>query len=142
MKLEIGKYGLNLGQDYEYISTFLKGKNSKDTNVENYRLLMKGLKDGKETIFFLSKREGFFKNGDTYFIEIITEDDYRYVTPDHIKFKSYNYYRLSNNKKTVLDVFGLWKNANPMVHVGNYTHQFIDAIKGYTWTYKFGNKTF
>lgn len=64
MKLEISKYGLNLGEEFEYVATFLKGKNSDVNDVEKYRIIMKGLTTGKESIFFLQKREGFFNNGD------------------------------------------------------------------------------
>ena len=142
MKLEISKYGLNLGEEFEYVATFLKGKNSDVNDVEKYRIIMKGLTTGKESIFFLQKREGFFNNGDTYFIEILEEDDYKYITSDHIKNKNYNYYRLNKSKQTVLDIFDAWKSSNPMISVGGYTSQFMDKIKGYTWTYKFGNKTF
>ena len=75
-------------------------------------------------------------------IEILEEDDYKYITSDHIKNKNYNYYRLNKSKQTVLDIFDAWKSSNPMISVGGYTHQFMDKVKGYTWTYKFGNKTF
>ena len=66
----------------------------------------------------------------------------KYITSDHIKNKNYNYYRLNKSKQTVLDIFDAWKSSNPMISVGGYTSQFMDKIKGYTWTYKFGNKTF
>ena len=42
MKLEISKYGLNLGEEFEYVATFLKGKNSDVNVVEKYRIIMKG----------------------------------------------------------------------------------------------------
>ena len=142
MKLEISNFGLNMGQEYEYVATFLKGKNSDVNDVEKYRLLMRGLNDGKEEIFFLQKRESFLGNGDTYMIETLSEDNYVYKTNDHIKFKSYNYYRLNNSKQTVIDVFSTWKNSNPMIPVGGYTHQFLNKVKNYTWAYKFGNKKF
>ena len=57
MVIEISKHGLNLGEDLEYIATYIKGKSKgKLSNAERYRILTKGVKTGKEKILFIEGR--------------------------------------------------------------------------------------
>lgn len=137
MNIEISKHGLNFGEDLEYISTFIKGKGK--SGVDNYRLLVKGTKTGKEMILFLDHRPDFFGK-DSYSIEYI--DYFKYITPDHIKNKNYNYYNTGYDLNTVDEFFTKWINCDPMVSVGGFMHQFVSDIQNYKWTYKFNNKTY
>jgi len=132
-------YGLNFGEDLEYLGTFVKG-NPKKVNVDHYRLLVKGIKTGKEMILFLSYKLNFFKNPKCSKIEYV--DEFKYVTPTHLKNKNYNYYYLNNDLSTVDEFFTTWKKHDPMIHVGNFQHQFMSSIKNYTWSYKFNNKQY
>jgi len=53
MKIEfIAPHSLNMGEDFEYLAAFKKGKSKAKT--ENLRLLIKGLKTGKEYILMLT----------------------------------------------------------------------------------------
>lgn len=139
--LEINKTGgLNLGEDWEYIATFLKGKKASELNPRHYRLLFKGVNTGKEAIFFLQPRPDFFGRNEALFLEFL--DEFKYITPDHIKNKCYNYYKLSTDPKYVHNFFKLWKKSDPMIHTGNFIHQFMSNIKNYIWTYKFEGKEY
>ena len=139
MILEISKHGLNFGENLEYVSTFTKGKTK--PKVENYRLLFKGVKTGKEHILFISTRPGFFGR-DCSRIEFLDVSACKVISPDHIKLKNYNYYKLGVDPNTVEEFLETWKKSDPMVYIGNYLHQFISKVNGYTWTYKFNNKSF
>ena len=131
-------YGLNFGEDLEYISTFTKGKVK--SKVINYRLLFRGVNTGKEYLLFLGTRENFFGRPKSHSIEYV--DQWKTITPDHLKNKNYNYYKIGFDPITVEDFLDEWKKSDPMIHVGNYQHQFLTKINGYTWTYKFNNKLF
>ena len=140
MNIEISKHGLNFGEDLEYIGTFIKVGKSKKINVDQYRLLVRGVKTGKEMILFISYKENFFKNPKCSEIEYV--NDFKYITPTHLKNQNYNYYYLNNDLSTVDEFFTVWKNHDPMISVGNYTHNFMSDIEDYTWTYKFNNKQY
>ena len=73
-------------------------------------------------------------------------NELNFITPTYIKNigkdgEVYNYYEIGFDIKTVEDLFEAWKKSDPMVHVYNYEHQFISNVKGYTWGYKFNNRT-
>lgn len=133
-------HALNLGEDYKYIATFCKGKGK--LTLEKMRILCKGVKTGKEIFLGLEGRENFF--GRTLSYQVFTIDVSEWVTPDHAKGekKMYNYYRVSSNISTVDEFFTAWLNSDPMVHIGNYTHQFVTAIKDYKGAYEFNNKVY
>lgn len=138
MIIEISKHGLNFGEDLEYVSTFIKGKGK--SGVENYRILVKGVKTGKEMLLFLGLRPNFFGRQNSYMIEYV--DDFKHITPDQIKNKQYNYYNLGIDLNTVDEFFTKWIKGDPMVSVGGYQHQFVTSISNYTWTYRFNNKDY
>jgi hypothetical protein len=129
-------HSLNMGEDFEYISTYNKGKK---TSVENYRILIKGKKTGKEGLLMLEKRENMFGK-DRYHIGFI--DEYKTLNENHLKNKNYNYYDIGDDPKTVEDFFNLWKNSDPLIHIGGKTHQFLSKIPNYNYSYKFNKKQF
>ena len=136
------KFALNFGSDLEYISTFMKGKTKpRDKNqlIERYRILAKNIKTDEKILLYIDERQNFFGK-DRYMIESI--DDLKFITPTHIKNKVYNYYDIGFDPQTVESLFEAWKLSDPMVHIGNYQHQFISQCSGYTWAYKFNNKSF
>lgn len=139
MILEISKHGLNFGENLEYISTFIKGKTK--PKIENYRLLFKGVKTGKEYILFISTTENFFGR-ERVRLEYLDGGFWKVISPDHIKFKNYNYYKLGVDTNSVEEFFETWKKSDPMIYSGDGFHQFISKVDGYTWTYKFNNKLF
>jgi hypothetical protein len=135
-------YSLSMNEDFEFISVFLKGKNKKP-NPNTIRILVRGVKTGKECMLCLESRPNFFGRKDNYHIGILYVDEY--ITPDHIKTenKRYNYYRYSNNISIVHRFFKIWRKGDPMVHNGNMTHSFISKIGSkYTGAYKFDNKIY
>lgn len=138
MIIEISKHGLNFGEDLEYVSTFIKGKGK--SGVDNYRILTKGTKTGKERILFLEHRPNFFGRQNSYAIGYI--DDFKYIAPNQIKNKNYNYYDFGVDINSVDVFFTKWINGDPMVSIGGFQHQFVTTISNYTWTYKFNNKEY
>jgi hypothetical protein len=138
MNIEISKHGLNFGEDLEYVSTFIKGKGK--SGVDNYRILVRGVKTGREMILFLEHRPNFFGRKDSCQIAYI--DEFKYITSDQIKNKQYNYYKLGYDLNTVDEFFTKWINSDPMVSIGGFQHQFVTTINNYTWTYRFNNKDY
>jgi hypothetical protein len=142
MIIEISQHGLNFGEDLEYVSTFVKGKD--DTfNIENYRILTKGVKTGKERLLMLDSIENFFGHKKVY--EMSYLEGFKYITPDHLKFKTkaknYNYYNLGCDISSVDAFFSTWRKYDPPIYI-EYVHQFISLVNNYTWTYKFNNKSY
>ena len=45
-------HSLNMGEDFEYIATFIKGKIKGQTKIENYRIVTKGVNLVKKLYFF------------------------------------------------------------------------------------------
>lgn len=138
MIIEISKHGLNFGEDMEYVTTFIKGKGK--STVDNYRILIRGTKTGKEMLLFLGHRPNFFGRQQSYMIDYI--DEFKYITTDQIKNKQYNYYKLGFDLNTVDEFFTKWIKGDPMVSVGGYQHQFVTSINNYTWTYRFNGKDY
>lgn len=136
----IQPHALNMGEDFEYLATFIKGKSK--PNITNMRLLVKGLKTGREFLLMLNGRSDFFGRKLSYHIEKI--DIVTYVNPDHIKGenKTYNYYRLQTDPSDVHKFLESWKSSDPMVHVGSKSHQFITQINNYKGSYRFEGKTY
>lgn len=142
MILEINRTaGPNYGEDLEYVATYLKGKKASDKNPLSYRILFKGVKTGKEYILWIEERR-WIQNRIIYFFESLSQGDYKYISPTHIKNKCYNYYHLSTDPKYVHLMLKTWKKSDPLVHIGNFIHQNISNIKNYTWTYRFENKEY
>jgi hypothetical protein len=52
----INPHALNLGEDFEYIAMFNKGKS---LTIDNYRPLIKGINSKKEYLLILEKRPSF-----------------------------------------------------------------------------------
>lgn len=136
-------HSLNMGEDFEFIALFNKGVDEK--KYENRRLLIKGVKTGKEYLLGLDNMgDNFFGRKNSYrFMPIeVTE----HVTPKHLKGerKRYNYYHVSNNPINVHKFFKFWLNSDPMVPSGqNKTHSFVSKMgSNYTGSYKFQNKVY
>ena len=142
MIIEISTHGLNLGEDLEYVNTYIKGKGK--SGVENYRILTRGVKTGQERILFLEHRPNFFGRQNSYMIESLDDDmdNFQHISPDHIKNRNYNYYKFGYDLNTVDEFFTKWIKGDPMVSVGGYQHQFVTSINNYTWTYRFNNKDY
>jgi hypothetical protein len=68
----------------------------------------------------------------------------KYISPIHIKTdnRKYNYYELSNDIKYLHHFFSVWKKSDPMLHVGNMSHQFLSKIVNYSGSYKFDNTVY
>ena len=130
-------YSLNLGSNIEYISTYVKGKVK--SKVEDYRILVK-TQSGDDLLLMLEPRPGFFGRKLSYSIGYI--DSFKVISQDHLKNKVYNYYNIGFDPQTVEDFFDLWKSSDPMIHIGNKTHQSLTNINGYTYAYKFNNKLY
>ena len=140
MKIEfLSPHALNFGEDFEYLATFVKGKGK--TKPENIRLLIKGLKTGQEYLLMLEYRDPFFGKS-TSNIEYVRVNSDNYKTPDLIKNRQYNYYRLDSNPNHVHEFFSQWKSKDPLIHVGNMIHQFLTEVKGYKGSYKFDSVTY
>lgn len=133
-------HALNMGQDYEYLATFCKGRGK--LTIDKMRILVKGVNDGKELLLGLEGREGFFGRENSY--QIIYMNVEEWITPDYLKTerKVYNYYRVRTDVADVDYFFTAWTNSDPMVHVGNLTHQFLTKIKNYKGSYKFNKKIY
>jgi len=132
-----------MGQNFEYISTFINGRHK---SIQNMRLLVRGVNDNLEYVLMLDPRPGFFGRKISYGINIISIDPIQYVTPTHIrvvgKSTNYDYYFFDINTNNVHDFFKTWKKGDPMVHIGNKTHQFISKMNNYKGSYRFDNKTY
>ena len=62
MKIDfIQPHSLNLGEDFDYVATFINGKAK--PKVENYRLLIRGLITGKEYLLMLEGNRYCIFNG-------------------------------------------------------------------------------
>ena len=134
-------YSLNMGEDFEYVSTFIKGKDK--LSLENCRILVKGLTTGKDMLIALENRDNFFGRPVNYKITLIKVSEC--ITNDHLKGenKKYNYYRVGYDIRDVHTVLNAWRQADPMVHVGDLTHQFVSKIgNNYKGSYKFDNKIY
>lgn len=132
MILHINKYGLNMGQDFEFVSNFIKGKSTKKLDLLKLRPIFKGVVDQKLYIWMM---ENHPVNG--YSIQYI--DEFKILTPIHYKNRYYNYYYLDGDANKMHEFLEKWRNSDPLVHVGNCLHQQISRINNYTWTYEFDN---
>lgn len=136
-------YSLNLGEDFEYVSTFIKGKKSK--NILDLRFLFKGIKSNKLIFLYFDLHTDLYHNCISSPINKIITIEEKYckkISDKHYKFKNYNYYYYDNNYNNINLLLTSWKNLNPIVYIGNYEHQYISNIKNYTYTYKFNNQTY
>ena len=144
LQLNKKRFALNLGEDFEYINTYIKGKRGKHI-ADNYRLHFRGVTTGQDILIFIAafSKQHYIGMRIWYqlhilqFNEIMVSDN-----KNHIKNCVYNYYKLDADPSRVDEVLTAWKNSDPMVHVGNYEHQFITAIKDYTAAYKFNGKSY
>ena len=100
------------------------------------------IKTGKEYLLALEGRPSFFGRELSYFISSINVVEY--VSPEHIQSdnKRYDYYYYSKDIKTLHEFFNLWKESDPMIHVGNKSHQFLTKIKNYKGSYSFDNEVY
>lgn len=137
-------YSLNFGEDFNYISTFVNSelvKSNTAPTIKDYRILVEGVKTKNLVLLFVNEMNFFGKN--RYRIEFI--EGFK-LTPNHIRNKgrdkTYFYNDIGYNPSNVEDMLDAWKKSDPMVHVGSKTHQFISRANGYTWSYKFNNKTY
>lgn len=134
-------HALNFGEDFNYISTYVN-RDIQTPTIEDYRILVEGVKSGEQLLLFINKMDNFFGKS-RYRIEYI--DGFK-VTPTFIrnkgKDKTYVYHNIGHNTNHVEDMLDAWKKSDPMVHMGNLTHQFISKANGYTWAYRFNNKTY
>lgn len=148
----IPPHALNMGQNFEYISTFIKGRHK---SIKNMRLLVRGVNDNKEYLIMLDPRPGFFGRKISYGVNITSIDPIQYITPTHIRAYgqtgqtnyshypgSHDYYFFDINANNVHDFFKTWKKGDPMVHIGNKTHQFISKMNNYKGSYRFDNQTY
>ena len=137
-------HALNMGEDFEYLSTFiLKDEDYPKLTLQNCRILVKGVKTGKEYFMMLEDRENFFGRPIQYFIGMIEVTDW--VTDDQARGekRGYNYYRVGYDIRDVHTILTSWRQVDPLVHMGNLTHQFVSkAGQNYKGAYKFDNKIY
>lgn len=140
MLLEFNKpYALNFGEDFNYISSYSA---QLSPSIEDYRILVEGTKTGQRYLLFIRKMDDFFGK-DRYRIEYIEGFT---LTPSFIrnkgKDKTYIYKNIGYDPSHLDDMLDTWKKSDPMIHVGNRTHQFISKVNGYSWSYRFNNKSY
>lgn len=128
-------HALNLEEDFEFISIF---KSRSNQGVEDYRLLLKSVTTGTEVLLGMYERPG----PDHSHLVLFTIDDFKFISPTNIKQQQYSYHWFSNDITKVEDFFNLWKNSDPMVHLGNYRHSFISKIPNYQGSYRFNGITY
>ena len=98
-------HAINMGQNFEYISTFINGRHK---SIQNMRLLVRGVNDNKEYLLMLDPRPGFFGRKISYGVNIISIDPIQYITPKHIRSygqTNYDYYFFDINTNNVHDFF-------------------------------------
>lgn len=142
--LEISPYGPRYNQDFEYIATYKKGKNSK-VHPDNFRILVRGCLDNKEYIIWFEIRERFMGRVGKIYMHLHALDKFKHISPTEIKNldnKRYNYHKVRVDSSDMNLLLDEWKNTDPLVIVGQYTHQHISKINNYTWTYKFNGKKY
>ena len=129
-------HALNMGEDFEYISTFVKGKGNGKPKFENYRILLKGVKTGKEYLMMLEEMPNFFGQN-RYRINLLDIDCW--IGTDIVKTNKriYTYYRYRYDINDVHLMLDTWIKSDPMVHIGNYLHQMVSKVgRNYKGTYK------
>lgn len=131
----LAPHALNLGEDFEFIETYC---NKANLFISNYRLKLKGVSTGIEILLGVHERPG--PEHSQYVLFII--DDFKQVSPINIKQQQYSYHLLDNDITRVEDFFKMWKNSDPMVHLGNYRHSFISKIPNYQGSYRFNGITY
>lgn len=152
------KHSLNIGEDHEYIATYMLADTYEEAkqlnNVNNIRILTKGMKSGKERIFYLEKQLGFLGK-DRFQMAFIDDDQINHLTPTHILNKAhhevdgrnytenFDYWKRGNNPKFVEIMLSAWVGSDPMIHNnGDMTHSFLSKQKNYKGSYKFNNKIY
>lgn len=128
-------YALNLGEDFEFVNTF---KSKSNQSIQDYRLLLRGIRTGNEMLLGMHERGG---PGHPHFV-LFTIDDFKFVSPTNIKQQQFSYHLLDSDIVRVEDFFKLWLGSDPMVHLGNFRHSFISAISNYQGSYRFNSKTY
>lgn len=123
-------HALNLGEDFEFVSAF---KSRSNQGVEDYRLLLKGVNTGTQILLGMHEQDG----PDHPHFVLFTIDNFIFVSTTNIKQQQYSYHWFSNDITKVKDFFNLWRNSDPMVHLGNYRHSFISKIPNYQGSYRF-----
>jgi len=146
MILQINRpYGLNLGEDFEFICNYYKGKKT-TYDPSKIRTHFRGVNTNTDILMYFESDAFGLKSignliggtiGILYFNNLKVIEEGR-----HYKNKNYNYYYLDNNPLKVVQWLRMWKNTNPAVHIGDLTHMRIDNIQNYSWTYRFNNETF
>ncbi len=63
LQLNKKRFALNLGEDFEYINTYIKGKRGKHI-ADNYRLHFRGVTTGQDILIFIAALNhiGLLKN--------------------------------------------------------------------------------
>ncbi len=146
MNLEFNNtHSLNMGEDMEFVSIFVKGK-KKNYKWHEYRPLFIGLKTGKEYLLIMTvhendPRRAMFMGAELHFI-----DNSHFITINNtqLKLKNYNYYFLNNDFNIVNTMLEEWKKTNPLIKIKDEKiapYAKMNNISGYTYAYKFNNKS-
>lgn len=125
-------------ENLEYIGTYIKGKARKKLNIDNTRILVKGVDTGKMYMMFVAKD---FVPRESHFIEFISTD---YITEfdgmNHLKFRAYNYYLMDNDPSIIDTVLSYWKNNNPKTD--KYDNDLIADNERYNYIFEFNGNTY
>lgn len=157
MIIELLKHSLNFGENFEYINTYILSdslmESKKSKNIEDLRILVRGIKSKKEIILYLEKMEGF-AGKDRYQIGYIDNDQITHISKNHIKntlIKEYdgiehttyfNYWKKGNNPRYLEYMLSAWIKSDPLIHNGDMTHSFLSVINNYRGSYKFNKKVY
>jgi len=130
-------HSINLGEDLEFIANFHKGKKfTKD--IENLRPLFKGVNSNKEYLMMNHLIPIF--NFEEVDLDFTT--NFIRISPTQLNNGVYKYHYMDHDISKVEDILSYWRNSDPMVHLGNYTHQTISKIQNYHGAYEFNGKIY
>lgn len=118
------RHALYLGDDFEYISTFIES--NKLQTVENYRLLLRGVESGKE--IFLHIADHPYKG--SYLVNLA------YIERG---IGTANYQDIGSSNQHVHEVLSWWKENCKFITLCTETWMKKELVTGYKWAYKFEN---
>lgn len=123
-------YALNFEENFEYIGTFVKGKKAK--GVMDFRILLKGVKTGREIFVFL--REIFDGKLTIEYVDVRSQN---WKSDKHYRNSNWHYYGIGYDLPTLHQVFAEWRNSNPVVPIKMGMFTTFENIPNYVYTYRF-----
>ncbi len=121
----------DIDEDLEYIATFIKGKSK---NINDIRILMRGVKSGNNYFMFL--KDDFSGS----FLHYIGLNSFEKISDKHYKFKSYNYYFFREGANDVDILLKKWLGNNPKPF--QFSSFKINLIKNYTYIFDYNSNKY